>query len=309
MARNNYHKDASFLFKRISKNIADNNLRTEWDVINNVLFFAIGVEKLLKSMIFDVNPLYILESPDFKNSCGFTYSGFVKNSDELSKSQNEDVIAYQSSVFRAMVFSETVTSQKNTLMKLKNARDIIVHNNFNGLDIDELRTLLKRDFYPLLSKLADEHNISAQQNFFNNLNSQLAEISSSLQSSIEEKIRLKMESSQSYWNTKKGTHTYNIKETKLKTAELLKSANRFPTECPSCKNFAVLHSAPVMEYNAYSKSMEITGFNVKALDCEFCKLNISDYKELDFLNIKPEENEELIIADYAGEMNETEEKD
>ena len=53
--RNNFYKDAGKILKIVSKNIADNKLANDWEVIENTLFFAIAIEKLLKSILFDIN--------------------------------------------------------------------------------------------------------------------------------------------------------------------------------------------------------------------------------------------------------------
>jgi hypothetical protein len=77
--RNDFHKDSFQLFKKVSKQIADNELSTDLAVVEITLLFAVGIEKLLKGLIYDVNPLYILESPDFKNSVPLTYNSLIKD--------------------------------------------------------------------------------------------------------------------------------------------------------------------------------------------------------------------------------------
>ena len=309
MARNEFHNNASLLFKKISRQISDDLLTNDLSVIENTLLFAIGIEKLLKSIIYDVNPLYILESPDFKNSVPFIYDSLVKDKSEISKNPNEDVIAFQSSVLRATAFSKTALDNKNTLMKIKNARDIIVHHNFNKLEINELKTLLQRDFYPLLSSFSTEHILGGQTNFFNNLNAKLATISSALQDNIEEQIKLKIEGTLSYWDTLKGTHTYKRENSELKTVDLLKRDFVYPAECPSCKNIAVVYTLPIMEFNPYRNEMIQTGLETKALKCVFCNLEVTDYKELDYLKIEPDvRNKDTIILEYSNELESPEEE-
>mgnify|MGYP000476459110 CR=1 FL=1 len=137
-----FHYDSFTILKKVSRQIAENKLQDDWTVIQNTLLFAIGVEKVLKAILSSINPVYILESPEFKNSVHICYNSDIKNKNELHKNVNEDVIAFQASVLRCSVFSNSVSDHKNILLKLKNARDIIVHHNFNKLDIKELETLL-----------------------------------------------------------------------------------------------------------------------------------------------------------------------
>ncbi len=304
MARNEFYKDAFIIFKSVSKQIADDIIASDLSVIENTLFFAIGIEKLLKAIIYDVNPLYILESPDFKNSVPLTYDSLIKDKTELDKSPNGNVIAFYSSVLRATTFSKTALENKNTLMKLKNARDIIVHHNFKHLDVVELKTLLQRDFYPLLSSFSSEHNLGGQTNFFNNLNSKLATLSSSLQSDIEKQIKLKIEGTLSYWTTLKGASTFNKKSSQIKTLELLKKDFAFPSECPSCKNVGVVYTSPLMVFDNYKNEMIQTGLDTKAFKCCFCNLEITNYKELDYLKVNPNvKDKEKIILEFSDDPN------
>jgi hypothetical protein len=279
-------------------------LGDDFSIVQNTLLFAVGVEKLLKGILYDINPLYILESPDFKNSVFIVYQSFIKNDSEIKKKGNDDnVIAFQSSVLRATVFSNAALENKNTLMKLKDARDKIVHHNLNKVDTDELRILLKRDFYPLLCAFTDEHSLGGQMNFFHNLHSKLAKISSSLQGDIEKQIKLKVESSRSYWDTLKGTSTFKRRKCELLTAEALRSDFAFPVDCPSCSNKAIVYTTPIMEFDNYTNQNKQTGLDTKALKCKFCNLELTDYKELDFLKIKPKiEEKESVLIDYSDDL-------
>ncbi|MNJ85075.1 hypothetical protein D3C87_25410 [compost metagenome] len=304
MARNEFHKDAFVILKKVAKEIADEQLTNDQKVIDNVLFFAIGIEKLLKSIIYDINPLFILETPDFKNSVPLLYDTLIKDKSEINKNPNGDVIAFHSSVMRTITFSKAALENKNTLMKLKNARDIIVHHNFNNLDVSELKTLLQRDFYPLLSAFSDEHNLGGQTNFFNNLHSKLARISSTLQDDIQKQISLKIEASSSHWNTLKGTHTFDRKKCEHKTAEMLSKEIAFPFECPSCNNYGVVFTSPVLEFDSYRNEMRQTGSETKAFKCYFCDLEVTDYKELDYLKVKPDPSKKQEIISLYNQLEE-----
>jgi hypothetical protein len=300
--KNEYYNNAAEIFKIVSKEIVDDNLNDKWAVIQNTLFFAIGIEKILKSILYNVNPLYILEKPDFKNSVPVQYSNYMKNDFEIIKNPDADVIAYQSSVFRSQIFSKTITDNKNTLLSLKHYRDIIAHHKLDGLDIDAMKILLKRDFYPFLSKLSTEFNMSAANGlFFNNLNSQLAHISSSLQDDIEKKIELRIEGLKARWIQKSGSHTFNTDECEKSTIELLRKDFAYPTICPCCGNYAVVFTIPVMQYDSYRQELVKSGYETKGLECKFCELKLSDYKEFDFLNVKPDiESKSSVIERYDG---------
>lgn len=294
--RNIFLKNSFDILKGLSKKISDKAINSDEEVVDAILYFAIAIEKLLKGIIYDINPLYILMYPEFKNSVSVYYETRIKSNTELDKKANGDVIAFQSSILRAITFSKAVLEHKNTLMKIKDARDIIVHHHFGNLKINELKTLLYRDFYPLLNALSTEHNLGGQTNIFNSLNSKLALISSDLQSDTASKLKLKIESTRQYWNTLKGSSTFQIIKCDNKTIDLLLQQFYYPTKCPSCGHTAVVLTQPIFEFNPYLKEEIQVGLDLKKLECHYCKLVIDDYNALDTLKIKPnvDQKEEII---------------
>ena len=299
-SKNTYKRESSEILKRVARAISKKELTSSWDVITNTLWFAIGVEKLMKSFLIEINPLYILEKPEFKNSVLAEYGTNIKDKSECAKVLNEDVISFQPSVFRMTVFSETVLKHKNTLMKLKNARDIIVHHNFSKLDIKQLRLLLNRDFYPFLSELGEEFNVNYEMLYFNNTKSQLAEISSGLQEDINKQIKIKLEGKRAYWKVNDSNPNFNKTKIELRTVAKLNDNHVYPANCPSCFNIGLVFTSPIMEYDAAVNNLVETGLNTKAFKCEFCKFETSDYKELDALKISPQiERKQEVIRDLS----------
>ena len=63
---NSYFTDSHVLFKDLAKKISNNEVNTDMEAIQSTLLFALGIEKLLKGMLFDLNPLFILENAEFK---------------------------------------------------------------------------------------------------------------------------------------------------------------------------------------------------------------------------------------------------
>lgn len=299
---NNFYLDSHLLFKDLSKKIADKQIVSDMDAIQNTLLFALGIEKLLKGMLYDINPLFILENSDFKNAFPVFHKDKIIKSNEHTKDihqqPNDDVIAFQNSVLRATLFSQTAFDFKNTLMKIKNARDIIVHNSFDKLDINELKLFLNRDFYLILKCFSVELGWG-ELYCFNNLHSKLALISSSLQEDIDKKVKLKLEAARASWTVRKG---HNLNNYKNITVNLLQDEFAYPIKCPSCHNNAVVFTKPIMDYNPYLKQEIQVGLNVLKLQCAFCALNIDEYKELDILKIVPEiDNKHNVLTEYLEE--------
>lgn len=303
---NDFYKDSHVLFKDISKKIADKKLTTDMDVIQNVLFFAIGIEKLLKGILYSINPILILENSDFKNAFPVYYKDKLIpaniNSKDIQNDPNGDVIAFHNSVLRAALVSQTAYDYKNTLMKLKSARDIIVHHNLDNVVIPELRLLLNRDFYVIVKSFSDELSWG-ELHCFNNLHSKLAMISSELQDNISEQVKLKLQAKLSAWNVSKGV-TGTMERSKKITIELLQNEFSYPTECPCCKNKAVVLTKPVLDYNPFLKQEIQVGLDLLKLNCGFCKLEVTEYTELDFLKVTPDiEAKHAVLTEFSEEKN------
>ena len=91
---NEFYKDAQYFAHYISENfeeVLDDNL-----VIQLTLNWALCVEHYLKGILYDINPIYILVNPDFKNSAKAIYGHKVIvdaiGSKELVDKPDNDVI-------------------------------------------------------------------------------------------------------------------------------------------------------------------------------------------------------------------------
>lgn len=298
---NSFYKDSHILFKDLAKKITDEAIKSDMDAIQNTLLFALGIEKLLKGMLYDINPIYILENTDFKNAFPVYHrSKLIKaneNTREIHQEPNEDVIAFHHSVLRAALVSQAAFDYKNTLMRIKNARDIIVHNSFDKLNVVELKLFLNRDFYVILKAFSQELNWG-ELHCFNNLHSKLALIASGLEEDISKKVNLKLESARATWNVRKNQ---NLDRHKRITIELLQDEFAFPTSCPCCANNAVVFTKPIINYNQYIKQEIQVGETLLKFQCAFCTLKIEDYKEFDFLKITPNVEGKSVIMD-AGDF-------
>lgn len=295
MAQNHFLKEASSILQQISRKIANNKISTDYDVIESTLWFAIGVEKLLKGIIYNINPMYIMEKPEFKYSALCHYAHIISNKDGLEDPKRE-VISLDASIMRASNFSQKVHEHKNTLMKLKNARDIIVHRCQNELNVNELKLLLMRDYYPMLKAIGDENKLGSDQFFFLNLNAKLAEIAIGFQTDIDKKIEIMIQGCLKKWNTLKRSPGQS--EQKFKERALLLFNNYvYPCVCPCCGNYASVITQPIQEFNTIMNQNIIIGTDVIKLKCGYCELEINDYKMLDHLKITPdiEHKNEIIL--------------
>lgn len=300
---NNFFTDSHILFKDLSRKIVDKKIVSDMDFIHNTLILALGIEKLLKGILYDINPIFILENSDFKNAFAVYHKDKLikvnEHTKDIHQEPNGDVIAFQNSVLRAALVSQTAFDYKNTLFKIKNARDIIVHHSFDKLDVAELKLFINRDFYLILKAFSDEFSWG-ELHCFDNLHSHLALLSSSLQDDIDKKVKLKLEATRAKWKVTKGQ---NLSKNKRLTVELLQDEFAYPTICPSCENKAVVFTKPIFDFNPYLKQEIQVGLQTLKLDCSFCTLKIDDYKELDFLKIIPDtEIKGTTISEYSEEI-------
>lgn len=294
MNSNIFYESAYPFIAKVSKSIVDKKLDSD-SVRENILLLAVGIEKLLKGIIYSINPLYVLEKPDFYNSVQIEYMGKIKNKDSNTFKEPEDnVIALQQSIVRSMVFSESVYKYQGVLWQLKSIRDNIAHHHKDKVNIDKAKILLERDFYPLLKAISDEFNLKGKTKFFNNAISQLSEISSNLQKDVKEKIKLRIDGARSHWETLKNNVTYD----KNKCLDNLKNELKikdiaFPCQCPSCDNNGIVYTSPIFQFNSYLLDMEQVGEKIEGFKCFYCHLNIVDYEELEDLQISPNKQKKI----------------
>jgi hypothetical protein len=282
---NRYFRDASIFLAESARRV-DDSMQHE-AIIQSTLNLALGMERILKGILYDINPTYVLIDPVFKNSVQVLYENRIldacKGSTDLAANVNSDVITFRNSLLRVQIVSSVTYNNKSFLFNLSNARDIIAHNNLSLLEMPKLQLMLQRDFYPLMVQYSGELNIGCSRLLRNN-DVNLAKVSEKYQESIEDKLAIKLDLHLRKWQSLSGNAGY-AEEKDAVTAEILAHDYKFPVECPACHNTAVLYTKPEFQYNPYEKANIIVGLFIAKLQCRYCKLVIKDYKEIDFLGL------------------------
>ena len=301
---NPYIKDSLVFFETVSTGIKQNLNNSE--VINLTMHLALGLERLLKGFLYSINPVYILMVPEFKNSLPVFYKSKIipdaTGTKELADTPNEDVITFRNSLLRAQLLSKAAYDNKALLFTISNARDIIAHHELPKLDYAGLKTLLLRDYYPLMKSFTLELNIRTTR-VFQGKHIQLAKYSSKLQDTIEKQIELRFEAIRATFKMLESNPGY-IEDKDFLTMEAYNKGNKFLTSCPCCSNDALIYSKPIFEFNQYEKTDIKIGYEISKLKCFYCKLEVDDYKELDFLKISiptPEEQEKVKKCARCGQ--------
>ncbi|MCK8493138.1 hypothetical protein M0L20_14810 [Spirosoma sp. RP8] len=303
MNHNSYIKDSLVFFEIVSKGIK--HTLSDSEVVNLTMLFALGLERILKGILYSVNPIYILVAPEFKNSLPIFYKSKIiadaASIKEIADNPNEDVITFKNSLLRAQIVSKVTYDNKSLLFTIANARDIIAHHELSKLNYETLKLLLLRDYYPLMKSFADELIIK-NNSIFHGKHIQLAKYSSKLQDTIEKQIELRFDAIRATFKMLKNNPGY-ISDKDFLTRESFNKGNKFITVCPCCENEALIYSKPIFEFNHYTKIDVKIGYEIKKLKCFYCKLEIEDYKELDYLEVSiPKQDEQEHLCARCGEV-------
>lgn len=280
-----YLDDGAFFLREGSAKISEHMDR--YTCIQSVLNVALGIERILKEILFRVNPLYILINPDFKNSAPLFYGEKIidseKSNKDMEKTPNGDVLTYSNSLLRACYFSKSTLDNKSLLFKISNYRDIIAHNKLSLINVDELKILLQRDLYRLVKSYSEEMGCSDSK-FFGNANIKLADLSASLQEDVALSLAALFESHLSRWKQLKNRPGFINDKDKV-TEEIMLTDNKKTCTCPACKNTAIIYGKNISEFNVVTHQLNHIGTRVSALKCQYCKLILTDYKYLDYLGL------------------------
>jgi hypothetical protein len=301
---NPYLNDSLIFFKTVSTGLKQN--LSDSEVINLTMHLALGLERLLKGILYAINPIYILIVPEFKNSLPVFYKSKIISeaigTKEIADTPNVDVITFRTSLIRAQLLSKTVYDNKSLLFAISTARDIIAHNEISKLDFVNLKTLLLRDYYLLIKSFANELAVKTPL-FFHGKHILLAKLSSKLQDTIEKQIELRFEALRATFKMLESNPGY-ISDKNFLTKESFNKGDKFLTNCPCCGYNALIYSKPIFEFNQYERADIKIGYEIIKLKCFYCKLETEDYKELDFLKIsipKPGEQEKIKECARCGQ--------
>jgi len=296
---NEFIKDGSFFLRKASELIASRDTLSRLDIVEGILFFSLGMERLLKGILYNLNPIYVLKSQDFKNSVSIFYGDNLlpnfKHNQEIAKSPNADVLTFKLSLLRAKSVSNVTESNTALLFALSNYRDIIAHNRLSLLEVDTAKILLLRDYYKLIRDYCGELDLPASS-FMGSFEIKLGSMSSEHQESIEEKVAIRLESHSKRWEQLKKVDGFVDKmasRTKSRRESSYKSRDSYSeiAECPACHNDALINIE--VDFDFSDGQVTPVGAFVSSLKCLFCKLVIEDYDVMDYLDLN-----DVLTGDY-----------
>ena len=101
---NDFYKDASLFLKGISSTINNGHLRNNDQlnksaIIKNVLLLGIGIEKMLKGYLYDINPALVLDNISYASVIKGIYGDLITHPDNNENFLNFRNIFYAVNVF------------------------------------------------------------------------------------------------------------------------------------------------------------------------------------------------------------------
>lgn len=298
---NNYHKDSQLFFREVAKGVTEDLEKVQ--IIQLAMNLALGCERLLKGILFDINPAYILNEPSFKNSIQVLYRAKLlpgsNKSPELAQNINGDVITFKNSLLRAQLVSETTKQHKNILFAISEARDIIAHCELQLLNIEQIKEIIQRDFFTMIKEFTVELGQKPSL-YFDSHSERLSKLSIAHQSNLDIKIKMLLDLHLEKWQQAKKVTGYVKKREKV-TKVMIGGLNRGKTKCPACEQDAVVQFHPIIELDQMILEKIIIGYEVKKLSCFYCNLKVIEPPMLDQLGIKYDAVKNACL--YCGKIN------
>ena len=259
----------------IKPKMADN------DAILALLLASIGLEKILKGILFEINPVFVFPKPTFEESSEALYGGLFVEKKPSKHLTDLDTISFTTAVQRSKIFSKTVTSHFSLLYKLADTRNLIAHNICSKVDRSFVRPFLLKEFRPLIKEFNDELKFK-KDTFFEALPwvlSLYADEKEEPEIPLKDVVAAKLKKHRLIWEQRKTDASF-VDETITLTKKLESPGKNIVTSCPACGNYSLLYYEPDFDYS--EGQSWLTGVYVLQLDCLFCDLNIIDYDEIDY---------------------------
>lgn len=289
MTASEFLADAKKLIRMSSCDIKED--MKELEVIHATTFFSFGIERLLKYVLANINPVFALKNGDFKNAAPCLYKHKFVNGDqhgETASKPDADVVSFRVAMQRALIFSLGVKENSQLLFSLANYRGILAHRPLSELDIAKANRLLARDGYKLVSDICSELSLSAHD-FFGKSHDRLRDLSHKIQSEeqFSKEMADRLEQHNELW-LKRASQTEFVKQASDITKSLLGSSGHdfsyVPFTCPACGQEAVARIEPDYDYDAAEKTSYVTGVFVDSINCYYCGLKLQDYEELNYVD-------------------------
>ena len=283
MRMNDYLTDATRFLAKASSLIGS-TMETD-EVIDCALFMALGIERLLKSILSNIKPIYVLKEQDFKNTAPLLYADKIKVDtsveDETSRIPIHDDLSFRISLSRARLFSQATNRHASTLFFISTCRDTIAHRPLVELKLDRLKEVITKEFLTIAKDFAAELEMPLVQLIGDKIKG-LEFLGRDYTGQLEDKLFKKLAFFRAEW-----ARISEDASQQTRIAQLSNSRND-PTRydsgsCPACGNVGVFKA--LFDYDYSEGSARAMGVYPTEFRCSFCGYFATDSEELDHLGL------------------------
>lgn len=255
-----------------------------------VVLVAVGIEKLLKHIIAEVNPALILKSMDFDSIVFHCHREAIIATDKVSdieRKSSPDVITLKASIQRASIFNKGVKDNAQFIHTLANFRDIALHRTCEELDAVRVNKLLCRDLYKVISEISADLFLSTED-FLGSHSARIEALSKEIiaHDNFRNDMQALLTKHKKIWGNRLMDATALSHAKKLTDATLSKQGETTDCICPACGNMAIATLQPDYDYDqddggalAYVSRVYVTD-----LHCFYCTLKLDEYDQLKFVD-------------------------
>lgn len=292
---NEFFNDATYNFNRCAKLLKEGMAKGE--IEDALMQFAFGVERVFKGIVFDVNPLFVMENGSFENALGVLYRDKLiephrSNTEKTANSKegfNTQYLAFKGSMLRAAKFSKAVEDSIGAFLKLSDMRGVVAHRPMSRLNHAAANRFLLKLFMPTVSNFAAEERI-VLANCIKDARPDLAEITKRVidTDKLRERMDALFEGHRAEWE-KISDKPDLVARIKRETDEIYRYRNseRHADEyqCPACDNMGIVYIEADWDVEGSGGVPFMTGVYVSGFECKFCGLELTDPEEFDYLRL------------------------
>jgi hypothetical protein len=299
---NDYFKEAAFWLRKASRLISDK--MDDDQSIEATLQFAIGVELIVKGILWDVNPLFVYENPECDTIAGHLYSDkmtpgaqakFRNTPKEVSKKDKNNSTKKPSdyvnpgviSAARAQMFSKTAEEHCASIQQLFQYRGAIAHRPRTDFPIPDLKRFTQMYFMQLVGSFVAELKVDITDFIAVERLEELQSLSNDLvrKRDLPKRMEEKRKEHQAIWEQRKDDKQFRYATAQEAWSQTSRQVMRPHTlrrvirQCPVCGNEAVFETEGKMTAQGWKAERVIY------VDCGFCDFNASDPAEIDYFRI------------------------
>jgi len=285
---NHYLRDAKRLLTLAGKLCSR---ESEGDVLLAALtYFALGCERMLKAMLWEINPAYTLIDSDFKNSAALLYPHrLTKYLDATNPKARGDSVGFREAIIRARTFYAVISKHWSQLHRLREYRDTIAHHDLQALgDELKLKAFLLRFFAPMVEEMAMGLNVKPSE-FFTSRGAQsdLMKLAAKYSLAVADTLPARFAERKEYWETAVKPSVPLVTSAELAA---LDARDRNHVRCPACGQPALVAVEVDYDWDPVEETGIPQGAWVTALDCTYCNLHLTDPEEIDFTDVNDQIN-------------------